>query len=168
MKVVVQRVSEASVTVDGLLKARIGKGLLVLVGVEKGDGDDQAGWLAAKLVNLRIFADDQGKMNRSLLEVGGEILSVSQFTLAGSVRRGRRPSFDKAAPGPEAQRLYTRFLRHLEKTGAVVKDGCFGSMMEVRLVNDGPVTFVVERTAGMVEPASRTVKVESEGDDTGQ
>lgn len=145
MKAVVQRVTEASVEVEGRSVARIGRGILVLVGVEKGDGEEQARWLATKLVNLRIFNDDQGNMNRSLLEVGGEILSVSQFTLAASVHKGRRPSFDRVAPGPEAQRLYTLFLRYLGRTGAPVQDGRFGAMMAVRLVNDGPVTFIVER-----------------------
>lgn len=145
MKAVVQRVSEAAVEVDGRQVARIGGGILVLLGVEKGDGEDQARWMASKLVNLRIFSDDQGNMNRSVLEVGGEILSVSEFTLAGSVRKGRRPSFDKAANGPEAEQLYTLFLRYLGESGVVVKDGRFGAMMAVRLVNDGPVTFIVER-----------------------
>lgn len=145
MKAVVQRVTNASVEVEGQVVARIGRGILVLLGIEKGDGEDQARWLAAKLASLRIFSDSQGKMNSSVLDIGGEVLSVSQFTLAGSVRRGRRPSFDKAASGPEAEALYTLFLHHLEQTGVPVQDGRFGCMMEVHLTNDGPVTLIIER-----------------------
>jgi len=145
MKAVVQRVSEASVEVDGELVSRIGRGLLVLLGVERGDGDEHARWVAEKLANLRIFADERGHFNRSILEAGGEVLSVSQFTLAGSVRKGRRPSFDRAAAGPEAEALYNRFLQFLRQTGVTVHDGRFGALMAVRLVNDGPVTFIVER-----------------------
>jgi D-tyrosyl-tRNA(Tyr) deacylase len=145
MKAVVQRVSEASVAVEDRVVARIGRGLLVLLGVEKGDSEEQAGWIAGKLLNLRIFADSAGNMNRSVIDVGGEILSVSQFTLAGSVRKGRRPSFDKAAAGEEAQVLYNVFLHHLESGGVTVRDGRFGALMAVHLVNDGPVTFIVER-----------------------
>lgn len=145
MKAVVQRVSKASVEVEGREVARIGRGLLVLLGVEKGDCEEQARWIAAKLVNLRIFADKEGNLNRSVLEVGGAVLSVSQFTLAGSVRKGRRPSFDKAASGEQAEVLYERFLHFLEAAGAAVQDGRFGALMAVRLINDGPVTFIVER-----------------------
>jgi D-tyrosyl-tRNA(Tyr) deacylase len=145
MKAVVQRVSDASVEVDGRVVARIGRGILVLLGVEKGDGEEQARWLAAKLAGLRIFGDAEGNLNRSVLDIGGEVLSVSQFTLAASVRKGRRPSFDNAAPGPEAQEIYTLFLQHLERTGVAVQDGRFGAMMAVRLTNDGPVTLIVER-----------------------
>ncbi len=145
MKAVVQRVTDASVEVEGRVVARIGRGILVLLGVEKGDGEEQARWLAAKLAGLRIFSDDQGNLNRSVTDIGGEVLSVSQFTLAGTVCKGRRPSFDNAAPGPEAEALYTLFLHHLEQTGVPVQDGRFGAMMAVRLTNDGPVTFIIER-----------------------
>lgn len=144
MKAVVQRVSEAVVEVDGAPVSRIGRGLLVLLGVERGDGEDQARWVAEKVVNLRVFPDGRGHFDRSVLEVGGEVLSVSQFTLAGTVRKGRRPSFDNAAPGPEAEALYGRFLEYLRDSGIPVRDGRFGALMAVRLVNDGPVTFIVE------------------------
>jgi D-tyrosyl-tRNA(Tyr) deacylase len=147
MKAVIQRVTDASVTVGEREVARIGRGLLVLLGVERGDGPEQARWVANKLVNLRIFGDDAGNLNRSLLEVGGEVLSVSQFTLAGSVRKGRRPSFDRAAGGPEAEALYNRFLEELRHTGVPVQDGEFGALMSVALTNDGPVTFIIEKPA---------------------
>lgn len=145
MKAVVQRVSEASVEVEGREVASIGRGLLVLLGVEKGDGEDQAAWIASKLLNLRIFGDREGNLNLSVIDICGEILSVSQFTLAGSVRKGRRPSFDKAASGEEAEVLYNHFLHKLEAGGVPVRDGRFGALMAVRLINDGPVTLIVER-----------------------
>jgi len=148
MRAVIQRVTEASVTVSGRRVARIGHGILVLLGVEQGDDESHARWVATKLVNLRIFGDNEGNLNRSLLEVGGEVLSVSQFTLAGSVRKGRRPSFDKAARGPEARVLYQRFLDELRRTGVEVQDGEFGAMMSVALINDGPVTFIIEKSDG--------------------
>ncbi len=144
MRAVVQRVSEAWVRVDGREVARIGAGLLVLLGVGQGDGDGDADQLAEKVVNLRIFADDAGHMNRSLLDVGGELLVVSQFTLYGDARRGRRPSFVQAAPPVEAERLYRRFIAQAEAAGPRVASGVFQAMMDVGLVNAGPVTILLD------------------------
>ena len=144
MKAVIQRVSEARVEVDNVTSGAIGAGILVLLGVEKGDGDKDAGWMAEKVANLRIFEDDGGKMNRSLIDSGGEILSVSQFTLAGNCGKGRRPSFDTAAPPDEANRLYEDFNTRLRGLGMRVATGIFQTNMRVSLVNDGPVTFILE------------------------
>lgn len=147
MIAVVQRVIEASVTVEAEgYREAIGPGLCVLLGVEKGDGEAEADWIAAKLAHLRIFRDEQDKMNRSVQDIGGEALVVSQFTLAGDCSRGNRPGFDKAAPPEEGRRLYERVCRTLESEHRVpVKAGIFGAMMKVALVNDGPVTFIVQR-----------------------
>ena len=139
----VQRASRAEVRVDGKTVGAIGRGLLVLVGVEKGDDDGRADALAERVLQLRIFDDDQGKMNRSVRDVGGEILVVSQFTLAADLDRGRRPSFDAAAPPAEARRLVDRLGDRLRASGTTVATGTFGARMAVELVNDGPVTFVV-------------------------
>ena len=139
----VQRASRAEVRVDGKTVGAIGRGLLVLVGVEKGDDDGRADALAERLLQLRIFDDDQGKMNRSIRDVGGEILVVSQFTLAADLDRGRRPSFDAAAAPAEARRLVDRLGDRLRTSGTTVATGTFGARMEVELVNDGPVTFLV-------------------------
>jgi D-tyrosyl-tRNA(Tyr) deacylase len=144
MKVVIQRVSTAKVEVGGKTVGRIGKGILVLLGVEKGDGEQDADWLAEKITSLRIFEDQAGKMNLSLRETGGAILAVSQFTLAGNCAKGRRPSFDTAAPPAEANRLYEYFVGKLRETGLPVETGVFQAMMQVELVNDGPVTFILE------------------------
>jgi D-tyrosyl-tRNA(Tyr) deacylase len=144
MKGVIQRVSTAKVEVGGETVGRIGKGLLVLLGVEKGDGERDADWLAEKIASLRIFEDQAGKMNLSLRETGGAILAVSQFTLAGNCAKGRRPSFDTAAPPAEANRLYDYFVGKLRETGLPVETGVFQAMMQVELVNDGPVTFILE------------------------
>ena len=144
MKAVLQRVSKARVTVAGETVGRIGRGMLVLLGVERGDGERDADWLAEKIVGLRIFEDDAGKMNLALLEVGGELLVVSQFTLAGTCAKGRRPSFDDAAPPAEASRLYEYFVARARGTGVPVATGVFQAMMAVELVNDGPVTFILE------------------------
>jgi D-tyrosyl-tRNA(Tyr) deacylase len=144
LKAVIQRVGEAEVTVDGKTVGRIGRGIVVLLGVEKGDGERDAQWLAEKISNLRIFEDQAGKMNLSLLETGGEILAVSQFTLAGNCAKGRRPSFDSAAPPEEAKRLYEYFVERLRGLGTKVETGIFQAMMQVSLVNDGPVTFILE------------------------
>lgn len=144
MRAVVQRVSEAWVRVGGREVGRIGAGLLVLLGVGQGDGDGDADQLAEKVVNLRIFADDAGHMNRSLLDVGGELLVVSQFTLYGDARRGRRPSFVQAAPPVEAERLYRRFIAQAEAAGPRVASGVFQAMMDVGLVNAGPVTILLD------------------------
>ena len=146
MRVVLQRVKNASVTVSGERISEIGGGLLLLVGVAKGDGEDEAGWLAEKIVGLRIFNDEDGKVNLGVRDVGGEILAVSQFTLLADTRKGKRPSFIKAAPPEEAEPLFDLFCERLRAAGvASVKTGSFGAMMEVALVNDGPVTIVLER-----------------------
>lgn len=145
MKAVIQRVSSASVTVDGAIVGQIGQGLLVLLGVEKGDSEAPADWLAEKIVCLRIFEDDAGKMNRSLADIGGAILAVSQFTLAGTCDKGRRPSFDSAAPADEGKRLYDYFVNALRRLEVPVQTGIFQADMQVALVNDGPVTFILER-----------------------
>ena len=145
MKLVVQRVSASSVSVQGREIARIERGLMILFGAEKGDGPDQVQWLADKAVNLRIFADDQGKMNHSCLDIGGQVLVVPQFTLAGDCSRGRRPGFDNAAPPVEAESLYRQFVDALKTTGLTVGEGKFAADMEVEIHNDGPVTFILER-----------------------
>ena len=145
MKLVVQRVTASSVSVEGREIARIGKGLMILFAAEKGDGPDQVQWLADKAVNLRIFADDQGKMNHSCLDMGGQVLVVSQFTLAGDCSRGRRPGFDNAAPPVEAESLYRQFVDALKATGLTIGEGEFAADMEVEIHNDGPVTFILER-----------------------
>ncbi len=144
MKTVIQRVSRASVRIAGEVRAEIGRGLLLLVGVEVGDGDAQAEALAKKVAGLRIFDDDAGKMNLSNEQVGGEVLAVSQFTLCADLSRGKRPGFDPAMRPPEAERLYERFCGALEQsTGRPVKRGVFGASMQVELVNDGPATFLL-------------------------
>ncbi|MGC8763828.1 MAG: D-aminoacyl-tRNA deacylase [Acidobacteriota bacterium] len=145
MILVVQRVSRASVKVEGEVVGAIGLGLLVLAAVERGDGEDQARWCARKVAELRIFPDGQDRMNRSLREVGGAVLAVSQFTLAGDLRKGSRPSFSRAAPPEEARSLFARFVHFLEEEGLQVATGRFQARMEVELVNDGPVTLVLRR-----------------------
>jgi len=143
MIALLQRVSSSSVTVAGEEVARIGRGLNILLGVFKGDTEADIDKLVPKIVNLRIFADEAGKMNLSLLDIGGEALVVSQFTLAGSVKKGRRPSFEWAMPPAEAERLYERFCEELERF-VPVQRGIFGAMMEVEILNDGPVTFILD------------------------
>ena len=145
MKIVLQRVLRSSVSVNDDVVGEIGKGLMILFGAEKGDGDEAVNALAEKVLNLRIFADDQGKMNRSCLDVKGEILVVSQFTLAGDCSRGRRPGFDNSATPEEAERLYQNFVNALATSNLKVQEGRFGAHMQVDLVNDGPVTFILER-----------------------
>lgn len=145
MKAVIQRVISASVVVDGASVGAIDRGILVLLGVEKGDREAAADWLAEKIVALRIFEDEAGKMNRSLQDMGGAVLAVSQFTLAGNCDKGRRPSFDTAAPAEEGRRLYDYFVESLKRQGVSVATGIFQADMQVSLVNDGPVTFILER-----------------------
>ena len=144
MKIVVQRVSRASVRVEKVVVGEIGRGLLLLVGVEKKDTEAILDTLADKVVNLRIFPDEAGKMNRSSLDEKTALLAVSQFTLAGSLERGRRPSFENAAPADEAGETFRRFVEKLRHFGLRVETGLFRAMMEVELVNEGPVTFVLE------------------------
>ncbi len=141
MRALIQRVSRASVTVDGKVVGEIGRGLLVLLGIGMGDGEAQVKTLAEKIVHLRIFEDDEGKMNRSVLDVGGQVLVVSQFTLYADVRRGRRPSFTNAAPPSMAEPLVERFKDAVASYGLTVADGVFGAYMRVELLNDGPVTI---------------------------
>jgi D-tyrosyl-tRNA(Tyr) deacylase len=146
MRVVLQRVKNASVTVSGEKISEIGEGLLLLVGVAKDDGEGEASWLAEKIAGLRIFNDEDEKMNLGVRDVGGEILAVSQFTLLADTRKGKRPSFIKAALPEEAEPLFDYFCERLREAGiASVKTGSFGAMMDVALVNDGPVTVVLER-----------------------
>lgn len=145
MRVVLQRVSRARVTVEGRTIGQVGVGYVVLAGFAPGDTDEQLGWMAGKIHGLRLFPDDEGKMNRSLDDVGGALLVVSQFTLYGDARKGRRPSFIEAAPPEAAQPLYERFVQLLRERGLEVATGEFGAMMAVELVNDGPVTLVLER-----------------------
>jgi D-tyrosyl-tRNA(Tyr) deacylase len=144
MKIVLQRVREASVEVDGKVAGKIGPGVCLLVGIEKGDSEQDAQYLAKKAVELRIFPDKEGKMNLSLQDVGGEVLAVSQFTLAGSVRKGRRPSFDKAEAPEEAERLFHYLIDLIRQRQIKVETGVFQEMMDVHLVNDGPVTFFLQ------------------------
>jgi D-tyrosyl-tRNA(Tyr) deacylase len=144
MKIVLQRVKEARVEVEGRAVGRIGRGICLLVGVEKGDTADEARALARKTVELRIFPDAEGKMNLGLAEAGGEVLAVSQFTLAGSVRKGRRPSFDNAAEPAAASALFDEFVGFVREAGFRVETGVFQAAMEVHIVNDGPVTFVLD------------------------
>lgn len=144
MKAVIQRVSRAAVRSGGR-EAAIGRGLLVLAGLEAGDTDATVAWAAAKIAGLRIFEDAAGKMNLGLADVGGEVLAVSQFTLAGSIEKGRRPGFDKAMRPEEARPLFEHFVERLRAEGCTVETGFFQEHMEVELVNDGPVTFTLER-----------------------
>ncbi|WP_243384534.1 D-aminoacyl-tRNA deacylase [Geothrix alkalitolerans] len=144
MKAVIQRVKRASVRC-GELEAAIGPGLLVLAGLETGDTEETCAWAAAKIASLRVFEDDAGKMNLGLADVGGEILAISQFTLAGSIARGRRPSFDQAMAPDTARVLFRKFLDRLKAQHPRVKSGFFQEHMDVELVNDGPVTFILER-----------------------
>ncbi|NND96270.1 MAG: D-tyrosyl-tRNA(Tyr) deacylase [Pirellulaceae bacterium] len=145
MRVVLQRVLHASVTVDDEIVGEIGPGLLVLLGVGHDDTEAEAAWLASKTAELRIFEDDAGKMNRSLLDTGGAALVVSQFTLLGDCRKGRRPAFTAAAEPTMANQLYLRFAELLADSGVAVQRGVFAADMKVSLVNDGPVTMVIDR-----------------------
>ena len=145
MKALVQRVKKASVTIDDKLYSKIDHGLLVFLGVQKGDSPENADKLAQKLVNLRIFEDENDKMNLSLKDVGGQMLVVSQFTLCGDCKKGTRPSFDNAELPDKANVLYEYFVSKIKEQGIKVQTGSFGAMMDVELINDGPVTFMVEK-----------------------
>ena len=141
---VVQRVTSASVTVEGAVAGRIDRGLVVLVGIARGDGPADLDYTASKVVGLRIFADDEGRMNRSVADVAGALLVVSQFTLLGDARKGRRPAFDAAAPPEEARALYDQLIARFRATGVPVETGIFQASMSVALVNDGPVTLLLD------------------------
>jgi len=144
MRVVLQRVSSASVTVEGQIVGQIASGWLILLGVEQGDSIASVHWLVEKVIHLRAFSDEQGTVNRSVLDVGGELLVVSQFTLAGDCRKGRRPGFDRAAAPQEAKVLYELFCEQATSMGVGLQRGIFQADMKVALVNDGPVTFVID------------------------
>ncbi|WP_018661055.1 D-aminoacyl-tRNA deacylase [Heyndrickxia acidiproducens] len=144
MRIVLQRSKEASVTVNGEITGRIDSGFVLLVGVTHEDTEKDAAWLAEKIVHLRVFEDEEEKMNFSLLDKGGQILSISQFTLYGDCRKGRRPNFMEAAGHEHAEKIYEQFNRFLREKGVHVETGVFGAMMDVQLVNDGPVTLILE------------------------
>jgi len=145
MKIIMQRVTRASVAIKGERIATISRGLLVLFGVEKYDDEEKVIFLAEKILNLRVFPDGKGKMNRSCIDICGEILVVSQFTLAGDCSKGRRPGFDNAASPDVAQLLYQKFVQQISKSRLKIATGKFGVDMQVELINDGPVTFTLER-----------------------
>jgi len=144
LRAVVQRVRQAHVEVEGCVTGRIGKGLAVLVGIRRGDGDEEIEYLGDKILDLRIFPDEKYPINRSLRDAGGEILLISQFTLYGDCRKGRRPSFDEAETPERAQEVYRRFVEHLSGRGFRPQEGIFGAMMIVSLENDGPVTILLD------------------------
>lgn len=144
MRVVVQRVKEAGVEVNGKTVGEIGKGFLLLLGVGRDDSEADVNYLVDKILGLRVFEDENGKMNHNITKTGGEVLVVSQFTLFGDCRKGRRPSFDQAAPPELAENLYTRFVENLKEKGIRVKTGKFGEIMEVHLTNSGPVTLLLD------------------------
>ncbi len=145
MKIVVQRVSRASVTVKGIVTGSIREGLVLLVGIHRDDDDEILKWTTKKVLNLRIFEDDKGKMNKSVKDLNGGILVVSQFTLYGNTKKGNRPSFIEAAPPEIAKPKYERLIANLKGAGLNIQTGTFGAMMEVELVNSGPVTLIVEK-----------------------
>lgn len=145
MKIVLQRVKKASVEIDNKLCSSINEGLLLLFGVEKGDSEDKIEFLSSKVLSLRIFEDEKGKMNLSVQDIKGEVLVVSQFTLASDCKKGLRPSFDRAMEPEIAKKMYEKFTKLLKESNLVVKTGVFGANMQVSLVNDGPVTFILEK-----------------------
>ena len=144
MKVLIQRVKRASVTIENELYSSINKGILALVGIEKGDTQDQVEKAAKKIANLRIFPDENDKMNLSLIDIQGEMLIVSQFTLCGDCKKGTRPSFDRSAPPDIANQLYENFVKEIQSYNIKTQTGKFAAMMDVELINDGPVTFMIE------------------------
>jgi D-aminoacyl-tRNA deacylase len=146
MRAIVQRVSEASVTIDGKTTATIGRGMVVFLGIAATDGDQDVFWAAEKITQLRIFPDDHDKMNLSLADIGGEMLIVSQFTLHGDCRKGRRPGFSAAAPPAVAEPLYLKFIEEVRRRDIVTASGTFQASMAVRLINDGPVTMMLDST----------------------
>lgn len=148
LRALVQRVTKGSVSVKGQIVGQIGKGLVILLGVRKGDTEEDAKFLAEKCTNLRIFSDHIGNLNLSALDIGGEILVISQFTLYGDTRKGRRPSFIEAAPPEISEPLYKKFVSYLNNSGLKIKEGIFGAMMGVEIHNDGPVTILVESKGG--------------------
>ena len=148
MRAVIQRVTRAKVTVDGAVTGAIERGLLVLLGIGKEDSEAEADYVADKIAGLRVFEDDHGKMNRSVSKAGGAVLAVSQFTLYGDVRRGKRPSFDDAAPPEQARRLYELFVERIGHAGLRCETGRFQEMMQVELVNEGPVTILLDSKKG--------------------
>lgn len=143
MRAIVQRVTRASVTIDGAIHGAIENGVLVYLGIGKGDGDTQRAWMLDKILGLRIFADDEGKMNKSVLDIGGSLLVISQFTLYGDTKKGRRPGFDAAMPPAEAEAIYDVFVKEA-KARIPTQTGRFGADMKVESLNDGPVTFIIE------------------------
>ena len=145
MKAVLQRVKKASVTIDGEIYSSINAGMLVLLSVEKEDTKESLDWMVNKILSLRCFEDENNKMNKSLIDINGEILAVSQFTLAADCKKGTRPSFDKAEAPEKAKSMYEQFVTKLKESNLCVKTGVFAAMMDVSLVNDGPVTFVLEK-----------------------
>ncbi len=151
MRIVLQRVKSARVDVAGETVGSIGVGLVILLGVTQTDREEDAGYMAAKVVQLRIFPDEAGRMNRSLLQAGGALLVVSQFTLYGDCRKGRRPSFDHAAPPEQARSLYECFIQRLKSSNITVETGVFQAEMEVHLINDGPVTFILDSRRSLAE-----------------
>ena len=144
MRAVIQRVTEASVTIDGEIVGKIAQGFLVLIGVEEGDGENDFKYMCTKIPNLRVFEDENGKMNRSLMDVGGQILAVSQFTLLGDARSSRRPSFIQAARPETANPMYERLVAAWREQGIHVETGRFGADMKVTIINDGPVTILID------------------------
>ena len=152
MRLVLQRVKEARVDVAGATVGAISTGLLILIGVTSTDTQQDADYLADKVIYLRIFPDEEGRMNRSILEVGGSLLVVSQFTLYGDCKKGRRPSFDRAAPPEQARQLYEYFIERLTSRNIIVQTGVFQAEMQIHLVNDGPVTFVLDSPDGPMPP----------------
>jgi D-tyrosyl-tRNA(Tyr) deacylase len=148
MRTVIQRAREAKVLVDGRVVGEIGAGLVVLLAAAHNDGPEQVRWMVEKLVGLRIFADDSGKMNVSLQDTRGEMLIVSQFTLYGDCRKGKRPSYTDSAPPAEAEVVYRRFIDAVREKGVRTQEGVFGAMMDVELVNDGPVTLIIDTPPG--------------------